>query len=366
MMTVGFEGREEASQVTVSRLSPAVFNMWGSSRQCPLPSVKRIYTRIHAHTRDVNLSLSISDPIPLLPFRYRRFSIQSPFMGADSLFSRLWSRDELANRILAGENIFIYRSRVIRVPHSWLARHPGGHLAILHFVGRDATDEIDAFHSDNVLNQITGYTIGRVQLDQHGWEPFMPPYMNGWFYDNGSKKWSHAAVPINSTLPGRTAQASGFPHQDINDPSQVLLISTDTRQPVPDAPTLKTLTPPPSTLSRKIQAQHSAAYKELHERVREAGLYQTRYLAGYGPEFARYILSVCLAIWFYRLGWFIPSAVCLGFFWHQLTFTAHDAGHMGITHNWTFDRMFSIFIADLCGGLSIGWWVDVSLNLFVL
>lgn len=286
-------------------------------------------------------------------------------MGDASVFSRVWTRDEVAARILAGDNIFIYRSRVIRAPPSWLERHPGGELAILHFVGRDATDEVDAFHAEQSRNKLLGYTIGRVVVDENGWEPFVPPFMNGWVWKDGKdgkRQWMREADPISETAPGVSAEASGFPHQGINSSAQILLVEKgkDDRQPIPNAPTLATLTPPPTTLSRKAQAQHSEAYKELHERVKAAGLYQTRYLTGYGPEFVRYILFACIAAWLYSLGWLIPSAVFLGFLWHQLTFTAHDAGHMGITHNWLFDRIFSIFIADVCGGLSIGWWVDVS------
>lgn len=37
-------------------------------------------------------------------------------------------------------------------------------------------------------------------------------------------------------------------------------------------------------------------------------------------------------------------------------FTAHDAGHRAITHNFVLDTLLGIFIADFCCGLSIGWW----------
>lgn len=37
-------------------------------------------------------------------------------------------------------------------------------------------------------------------------------------------------------------------------------------------------------------------------------------------------------------------------------FTAHDAGHRGITHNFVIDTLIGIFIGDFCCGLSIGWW----------
>ena len=40
--------------------------------------------------------------------------------------------------------------------------------------------------------------------------------------------------------------------------------------------------------------------------------------------------------------------------WH------HDLGHMGVTHNWVWDRPMAILIADFIGGLRVSWWVDVS------
>ena len=55
--------------------------------------------------------------------------------------------------------------------------------------------------------------------------------------------------------------------------------------------------------------------------------------------------------WHYYL-----SAIFLGAFWHQLTFTAHDAGHLGITHSYRIDSYIGIFIGNILGGISIGWW----------
>lgn len=69
----------------------------------------------------------------------------------------------------------------------------------------------------------------------------------------------------------------------------------------------------------------------------------------YAGLFALFILTL-------RQGWYFVSACFLGLFWHQIMFTAHDAGHRGITRNITIDTMIGIFIADLCCGLSIGWW----------
>lgn len=56
--------------------------------------------------------------------------------------AQLWTREQVAARILAGDTLFVLHGELVRVPPSWLAAHPGGRLSILHYVGRDATDEV--------------------------------------------------------------------------------------------------------------------------------------------------------------------------------------------------------------------------------
>lgn len=96
-------------------------------------------------------------------------------------------------------------------------------------------------------------------------------------------------------------------------------------------------------------------YRQLNERIKAEGLYECNYWA-YAIESARYTLFFALMLLFLNWKWYIPSAFFLGVFWHQLVFTAHDAGHMGITHNFQVDTVIGIFIADFLGGLSLGWW----------
>ncbi|KJR87456.1 uncharacterized protein SPSK_02093 [Sporothrix schenckii 1099-18] len=55
---------------------------------------------------------------------------------------RILQPDEVTDRIAQGQTIVIYQDYVLRLD-SWLDRHPGGRLAILHMVGKDATDEIE-------------------------------------------------------------------------------------------------------------------------------------------------------------------------------------------------------------------------------
>lgn len=267
-------------------------------------------------------------------------------MGATTL----WTRDAVASRILAGETLIIYRDHLLRIPQSWLNAHPGGSLALLHFVGRDATDEIEAYHLDHTLTLIPRYSIGRVQLTEHGWVPLVPPVMTGWVRrlgPGGKQEWYQEA-----------ADARSLGNSEVSPSSQILLVQKSDASSHSSAPSLSSLQPPPSSLSPEVQARHSKAYRALHKRIVDAGLYKTPYLTGYGPEVLRYTLLASVSAYAYHHNWLMTSAVFLGLFWHQLVFTAHDLGHMGVTHNWAVDRLLATLIADFIGGLSIGWWVQ--------
>ncbi|KAG6898055.1 hypothetical protein C0992_006533 [Termitomyces sp. T32_za158] len=247
-------------------------------------------------------------------------------------------RDKVAARILDGDLLVVYDGLLLRLPHAWLDAHPGGALAILHFVGRDATDEIHAFHSDRTLALVARYAIARVQLDDDGaWPPLVPPVMSGWVR-TPTREWASEATPVRQG-------------------SEILLVQQGQVESTPDHASLQ---PSPSPLPLGLQAQHSRAYRALHARIRDAGLYDTPYLSGYGPELLRYLLLAALSVLAYRAAWFLSSALCLGLLWHQLVFTVHDLGHRGVTHDWDTDHLLSILIADFIGGLSVGWWIQAS------
>jgi len=53
------------------------------------------------------------------------------------------SRRTIEGLIAAGHVVVITEKRVLKLD-GWLDKHPGGKLAVLHMVGRDATDEINA------------------------------------------------------------------------------------------------------------------------------------------------------------------------------------------------------------------------------
>lgn len=108
-------------------------------------------------------------------------------------------------------------------------------------------------------------------------------------------------------------------------------------------------------LDAATQANIVDKYRQLNDRIRAEGLYNCNYFA-YAIECFRYTLIFSLFLLFLHWKWWATSGFWLGCFWHQLVFTAHDAGHMGITHNFHVDTVIGIIIADYCGGLSLGWW----------
>ena len=56
----------------------------------------------------------------------------------------LLSRREVEGLIAEGRSIIIVDQKVLKVD-PWLKYHPGGDKAIRHMVGKDATDEVNAF-----------------------------------------------------------------------------------------------------------------------------------------------------------------------------------------------------------------------------
>ncbi|SAM66775.1 related to delta-6 fatty acid desaturase [Ustilago bromivora] len=333
------------------------------------------------------------------------------------------TRSQLADRIAQGETLVLHRRKIYKLDR-WLARHPGGELAILHFVGRDATDEIEAYHSDDTISRLMSrFVIG--YLDQADWDnyrPLVPPVQLG--YRKGKldhphaqvAMWRHRNTPLTSAgssdreSQGSDASSSSSEEAHVEDllvgtpplsdhirktraekastthnrkqvTCSTLLVERPDGFPLP----VDLLEPPPDpdTIDPAREKVISEAYRQLHQRVKHAGLYTLRPI-GYAREMARYILlgSVAYAFWLrgqaqLQLERSTPaslsnrsstlntstvsfwlSSLFLGLFWHQLTFSAHDSGHSGITHSWQWDRIIGTTIADFIGGLSIGWWCD--------
>lgn len=104
-----------------------------------------------------------------------------------------------------------------------------------------------------------------------------------------------------------------------------------------------------------VQEEISRKYRILHQKVQDGGFYACPYIE-YAKEMSRYLTLFTGFLVFLRYEWYMTSAVFLGLFWHQIMFTAHDAGHRAITGKFVPDTLIGLFIADFCCGLSLGWW----------
>lgn len=71
------------------------------------------------------------------------FANRTPNPKSIARKEKLYSRREIEGLIAEGRKIIILDQKVIKVD-AWIDYHPGGHLAILHMVGRDATNEINS------------------------------------------------------------------------------------------------------------------------------------------------------------------------------------------------------------------------------
>lgn len=109
------------------------------------------------------------------------------------------------------------------------------------------------------------------------------------------------------------------------------------------------------SLDIATQKEISHKFQALHERVRREGFYVCR-LRDYAADLCRYAILFTLFLLCLRKEWYLASASFLGLFWHQIMFTAHDAGHNGITGCFEWDTLIGILIGDFCCGLSVGWW----------
>lgn len=109
------------------------------------------------------------------------------------------------------------------------------------------------------------------------------------------------------------------------------------------------------SLDTATQRDITLKFRALHQRVHDEGYYECRF-SEYAKEMVRYVALFGVFVSCLYCECYTASAVSLGLFWQQIMFTAHDAGHGGITHNYVLDSLIGIFIGNFCCGLSIGWW----------
>ena len=228
---------------------------------------------------------------------------------------------------------------------------------------------------------MTKFQIGRIE---GRWKNFLPPIQGGRFrpyacdaeivqgeqdedsYSSASSSPSVSAIfdPIESTSDFRRRQANN--RSDLHEVSSMSSLSS-IELPAPnenrklslmDARTQQEidldLAKYPA-LDPATQDDIVRKYRILYDRLQAEGLFNCNYTA-YFIESCRYIFLFSMFLLLLRNGWYGTSGLFLGVCWHQLVFTVHDAGHMGITHNFTVDTVIGMFIADFIGGLSLGWW----------
>ncbi|KAF7716989.1 Fatty acid desaturase [Penicillium ucsense] len=278
------------------------------------------------------------------------------------------SRRYIEGQIAEGKHVVIFEGRVLKVD-AYMKFHPGGEKPMKHMVGRDATDEINALHSKEARELMFSYQIGRIEGT---WINFVPPIQGGKFrpYDEDTcSSEDSSSIQDNASSGASTppspifeaAETGGAVHRKVSTAPSALSTPHEDGQPRPhflDARTREEIvfdTTKYPSLETASQESIKQKYRDLNERMLAEGLFNCNYTA-YFVECCRYTLFAVLSYWFLRLGWWGTSGFWLGCLWHQLVFTAHDAGHMGITHNFHVDTIIGIIIADYIGGLSLGWW----------
>lgn len=295
---------------------------------------------------------------------------------------------EVEQLIADGRTIVILDQHVLKVD-AWMKYHPGGDKAIQHMVGRDATDEVNALHSPEARAMMNKFRIGRID---HRWKNMLPPIQGGVFApqtdaDGGLDDPGVECPARDSSTSSHASSRSASPVFDTHDSHGQALRSRKTGAASPSSMRPSSSTSVTSAdddgsdepadgmslLDRRTMQEIKQdleiypaldpatqdnivdKYRQLNERIKAEGLYQCNYWA-YAVECFRYTLFFSLFVLFLRWKWWVTSAWWLGCFWHQLVFSAHDAGHMGITHNFHVDTVIGIIIADFAGGLSLGWW----------
>ncbi|CAD6577879.1 MAG: hypothetical protein CYPHOPRED_000398 [Cyphobasidiales sp. Tagirdzhanova-0007] len=266
-------------------------------------------------------------------------------------------RSEVAHLITLGHIIVLHRRRIYRL-NSWLSKHPGGHLALLHFVGRDAANEIEAYHSEATLGGVMrSFVIAEVDgrdFDESdddgsgaGWKPLTPLVQlsnegacgRAQDYAGVNRSWKHdLALLRNGSFDCQRAQKRLVTLREIEPPS------------------------PPVGIDPVEQYRISRAWEVLNKKMEAAGFYDARPLWHYRTDLIRYFALFAAFLWVFLQAhqtWhYYVAAVLLGAFWHQVTFAVHDAGHTEVTGSYHADRVIGALIASWFGGLSCGWWSD--------
>lgn len=214
--------------------------------------------------------------------------------------------------------------------------------------------QLHSYHSQEVQKTMRAFRIGRVQAP---WINLTPPIQKGMHKDveaiidtkDTKLRPDQQEKPRAPSMTRVNSYCKSMEKEKIEDPSQSDYADMAVREEIE-----RDLAAYPS-LDPTTQHAISEKYRLLAKRVEDEGFYQCDYWA-YGRESLRYLLLFSCFMVALKAKWYITSACFLGLFWHQIMFTAHDAGHLAITHNFAIDTVIACFIADFCCGLSIGWW----------
>ncbi|XWW94357.1 hypothetical protein V2A60_002300 [Cordyceps javanica] len=297
-------------------------------------------------------------------------------MGRDTVLSRPAIEAMVAN----GDAVVIFQDYVLRL-NSWLRLHPGGDLAIRHMIGRDATSEITLAASSSDPSVTPTSSADEALAEKHmpdmdlvgvvGVESTAGP-------GSVSEKSAAAGCLQTGSQPTKPASCSRRPSPSGGSPVLPLLPppaiidekALEAARLLPRG--RKHMSPAQYTewaiqkhretdmdefpsLSQDVQLAINEKYMNLHAQIEAQGLYECPYLE-YGKEMVRYVALFAVSMYALYRNWYLVSAFFLGLFWHQIMFTAHDAGHRAITQIFEVDTLIGMFIADFCCGLSIGWW----------
>jgi delta8-fatty-acid desaturase len=302
------------------------------------------------------------------------------------------SREQIIDLLADGKAIVIYEQNVLNLT-SWIIKHPGGDKAVQHMIGRDATDEMNAYHSLESVATFKNWRIGKID---HPWQNLLPP-IQGAIYVKGKydiptehfikvsssldKKLdqdsSDVDISTSSSILEEEVENKGFGYPKVKVlpkvPQNTMITKDNEDRIFPVLLAKSTIVNPKmlmesfdNGLSKQLIEEMPSLdydtqnglrekYQKLHDIVIENNFYECN-LSDYGRELIKIASLYMYAFSFLKLGYYKLSAIFIGMAWHQMTFIAHDAGHVSITHNYQIDNLFGMLIANWFGGLSLGWW----------
>lgn len=310
--------------------------------------------------------------------------------------SRILSKQDVTDLICDGNAIVIYEQSVLDLT-SWIDKHPGGDKAVFHMVGRDATDEMQAYHSPESLRTFKYWKIGNLAGP---WDNLLPPIQGGVYRkakeqhlvsrsrsledsldfcptSSGSEKGDISSSNTSEDEASHNSskvihRGIGYPNGPVESlvpqgtPANEDLVSAVFAEknaifdPRPgyiqydNAQTLNIMNKIPN-LDYDTQNDLREKYAALHDSLTSRGFYNCDYW-DYYRELIKIGSIFLISISFLKTGFLLLSAITMGITWQQMTFIAHDAGHVAITHNYQVDNTIGMIVANWCGGLSLGWW----------